>query len=754
MTQASGYRQGDYIEAIERLFHDGSVAGLSEAQLLERFAARRDGAAFAALVERHGPMVLGVCRRFLRDPNDVDDAFQAVFLVLIRKASGLRRKELLGNWLYGVACRVAVRARSLAAKREARAASSGDAERLAVDHRRPAAEEPWEAVMRDEGRTWLHEEVERLPRRFRAPVVACYFEGRTHEEAATLLGCPLGTVKGRLALARDMLRKRLERRGLAVPAVALASQLASPDLRAAVPAPLTQATVRSGLALASAASLMTTPAITTSVRTLTEGVLHAMVVSHLKAVAIPSFLVAAGLLAAGARVAARQDGDGKPQPEQAAVAPGPQVEVPRDKADQSGSQPEAETVSDADFLERIRAYSGSYLSICSQALADRDVEGLSAAGRQTALKLQINRLEALIRSAARIEPVSQAGRALNGVFLEFLESERVDYSKLQPNQGRGPSQFKGFGTMDDVFGEMLARLKEELRSIASAEEKELVVDLRKEGLYSSIANMGLQHPLIVKLYHAYMDFRWSMDATPDLLSNNDDGKALALANEVRPTGADAESAGSNAKPEPPKSPALAAPAKPAQAANASGGGGGFGGGGMSGPTPEETRQKIAELSALLSKYDENPSNRVVLEALNQPITLQTNDKTTLGDLLKQIKQSVTISEGKKIPVYVDPKGVEEADASLASPVSIDLEDVPLKFSLRLALKQLGLAYCVRDGVLIISSIEGVEQELKEAESELMGLHPEKVIYSSNGRVRRFGIGGMVDGMGGMGGGMR
>ena len=119
MSQVSGSRRGDYHQAIERLFNEGTVSGLSEAQLLERFAARNDEAAFEALVERHGPMVLGVCRRFLRDPNDVDDAFQAVFLVLVRRAGDIRRKELLGNWLYGVACRVAVRARSLAARRPA-----------------------------------------------------------------------------------------------------------------------------------------------------------------------------------------------------------------------------------------------------------------------------------------------------------------------------------------------------------------------------------------------------------------------------------------------------------------------------------------------------------------------------------------------------------------------------------------------------------------------------------------------------------
>ena len=108
------------VHQLERLFNHGTVVGLTEAQLVDRFAAAGDGAAFEALVERHGPMVLGVCRQILRDPNDVDDAFQATFLVLVRKAGSLRRQDLLGNWLYGVACRVALRSRSAGIRRQSR----------------------------------------------------------------------------------------------------------------------------------------------------------------------------------------------------------------------------------------------------------------------------------------------------------------------------------------------------------------------------------------------------------------------------------------------------------------------------------------------------------------------------------------------------------------------------------------------------------------------------------------------------------
>ncbi|HEX3448427.1 MAG TPA: RNA polymerase sigma factor, partial [Isosphaeraceae bacterium] len=197
MTRLRGTSSGVLFCQLERLFAQGTASGLTEGELLERFVSRRDEAAFEALVARHGPMVLGVCRHLLRDPNDVDDAFQATFLVLVKKASTVRRCELLGNWLYGVAFRVASRARALAARRTARFVS-GDY----------VVENLTAAVCRDDGgldpktlldqSPWLHQEVCHLPDKYRTPIVLCYFEGLTHDEAASRLGWPLGTVKGRL----------------------------------------------------------------------------------------------------------------------------------------------------------------------------------------------------------------------------------------------------------------------------------------------------------------------------------------------------------------------------------------------------------------------------------------------------------------------------------------------------------------------------------------------------------------------------
>src|SRR5277367_2620402 len=167
-TTMRGPFSGALIHQLERLFQHGTAIGLTEGQLLERFVGCNDEAAFEALIARHGPMVLGVCRQFLRDPNDVDDAFQATFLVLVRKAGTLRRRDLLGNWLYGVAHRVATRSRVLAAKRMARAPHGQDAiERLDADDGTTVAirEDPDEPE--PEPSPWLHEEVRRLPEKYR-----------------------------------------------------------------------------------------------------------------------------------------------------------------------------------------------------------------------------------------------------------------------------------------------------------------------------------------------------------------------------------------------------------------------------------------------------------------------------------------------------------------------------------------------------------------------------------------------------------
>ncbi len=209
------------VQQLGSLFDSGTAAGLSDRQLLERFVARRNEAAeaaFAALVARHGPMVMGVCRQLLGDRHHAEDAFQAVFLVLARKARSLRDPELLGNWLYGVALRTARKARGRLVRR--RETEEYRSVRL---HARDVATLAEQAMLERERAEALHREIDRLPGTFRAAVVLCYFEGLSPDEAAQRLRWPAGTLRSRLVRAREKLRRGLALRGVALPAAALAA---------------------------------------------------------------------------------------------------------------------------------------------------------------------------------------------------------------------------------------------------------------------------------------------------------------------------------------------------------------------------------------------------------------------------------------------------------------------------------------------------------------------------------------------------
>src|SRR5262249_38155505 len=195
------------------LLPDG--AGMSDGQLLGWFVERRDETAFAALVRRHGPMVWGVCRRVLNHHQDAEDAFQATFLVLVRKAATVRPREMLANWLYGVARQTSLKARAMAAKRRAREIDVARMPELGL--RSP---DLWSDL-----RPLLDQELNRLPDKYRVAIVLCDLEGKTRKESARQLGLPEGTLSARLSRGRVLLAKRLSRYGLAVSGGALATTL-------------------------------------------------------------------------------------------------------------------------------------------------------------------------------------------------------------------------------------------------------------------------------------------------------------------------------------------------------------------------------------------------------------------------------------------------------------------------------------------------------------------------------------------------
>jgi RNA polymerase sigma factor (sigma-70 family) len=252
---------------LKRLRGNRAVRGIGEwtdEQLLERFVSCQDESAFDAVVQRHGPMVLGVCRHLLTDAHDVEDSFQATFLVLVSKAASIRTRTLLANWLYRVAYRVALRARANAARRRAR-------ETQGVEM---AAAEPDAEGIEPELRPILYEELNRLPDKYRVPIVLCYLQGKTNEEAARHLAWPVGTVKGRLTRARELLRSRLTRRGLVLSAGALTTVLSPMTAPAAVPSALLESTVRAAMLVA--AGQAAAGIVSSHAAALSRGVLQTM----------------------------------------------------------------------------------------------------------------------------------------------------------------------------------------------------------------------------------------------------------------------------------------------------------------------------------------------------------------------------------------------------------------------------------------------------------------------------------------------
>jgi RNA polymerase sigma factor (sigma-70 family) len=299
----------------------------SDAQLLAQFVERRDEDAFAELVKRHGPMVLGICRRILQQVHDAEDAFQATFLLLARKAATIRSQDSLASWLGRVACRVALSAREKVARQQSseRQVTSMPPSDAGPDH-------GWEEVCKV-----LDEELHRLPTKYHAPLLLCYLQGKTYEEATQELRSPLGTLKKRLGRARELLRQRLVRRGISLSSAALAALLTEKTAPAAVTSSLFQATVREAVQFAAGQA-----PVSASVLNLVEGAQNAMRITKIKLLA--AIIVMVSVLGGGGgaliyqAVAARPPAEIADAGEPSAPAPGdpapptsrPVADVPMD----------------------------------------------------------------------------------------------------------------------------------------------------------------------------------------------------------------------------------------------------------------------------------------------------------------------------------------------------------------------------------------------------------------------------------------
>ena len=313
MRIQSRARFGDQIQT---LFSVGVVRDLSDGQLLERFATVRDEVAelsFAVLVERHGPMVLRVCRGILNDPNDRDDAFQATFLILVKKARGLWVRDSLGPWLHQVAFRAATSLKSSAARRRR-------LENLAV---RDSVVNG--GVANDNLGPVLHEEIERLPERFRVALILCDLEGRSHEQAARHLGWPIGTVKSRQSRGRERLRERLLRRGITADAGRFAFVLPQNGFNASIPRALMESTTR-----AAVGSLTRQSIASGTAAALAQGVLRSMFMTYWLKVA--TVIVGVGVTASGVGSFIGRDAPGDERVPRAAPVDQPVPNSPHDES--------------------------------------------------------------------------------------------------------------------------------------------------------------------------------------------------------------------------------------------------------------------------------------------------------------------------------------------------------------------------------------------------------------------------------------
>jgi RNA polymerase sigma factor (sigma-70 family) len=281
------------IQGLRRILLHQDGAGMSDRQLLDHFIGHRDEAAFAALVRRHGPVVWGVCCRVIGHYHDAEDAFQATFLVLARKAASIRQPEMLANWLYGVAHRTALKAKATTGKRRVR-------EKQVSDMPEP------ETKQRD---AWLDleplidRELASLPDKYRIAIILCDLQGKTGKEAAHQLKIPEGTLSSRLRTGRVMLAKRLARNGVALSAGALAAVVSQNSASALAPTAVVSSTIKAA-PLFAAGQTAATGLVSGKVAALTEGVMKAMLMTKLKTIA--TVLVLATLIAFGGGLVSHQ----------------------------------------------------------------------------------------------------------------------------------------------------------------------------------------------------------------------------------------------------------------------------------------------------------------------------------------------------------------------------------------------------------------------------------------------------------------
>ena len=548
-----------------RLFDSGSLSGLSEWELLEQFLARRDELAFQVLVSRHGPMVQGICRRMLANAADAEDAFQATFLVLLKRADSLGPGDAIAAWLHGVAVRVAQQARCAAARRGRRERLGVAVEAAASD---PSGEDP-------ELHKILDEEINRLPLKYRAPIVLCYLEGRTHEEAARQLQWPLGTVKGRLARARSLL------------------EFGSPARRS-----------------------------------------------------LRHRIVGPGHLHRHRRRSSR---------------------VTSHCHLQCGGPDRIRHVDDSRrFHLHHSAHPGGSLGHVSRK-SQIDCRGLRSLGPVSdgGRSARPDRTLAIRYAACRTRRVPGEARRRQSRGRAFSCSSE-DRDPWDSGPKRPPSRI-GSGSAGRTSPPRkitfyFLRVRGSLDRVHS--KSRLLMEAERDAATSPTARFDA-------VEGHFQRMRELARAEKEQGKSGDAGAAEAQAFVIQ---AELEVAKANAW--------------------------------------QPSSRSASGPSASTSKGDgpgRDSKSLAILAKLDEPISMSFANETPLEDLLKYIKQATTGPNFSGIPIYVDPLGLQEAEKTLASTVQLDLEGIPLRRSLQLALSQLRLGYYVDDGILVITSQESGEQ---------------------------------------------
>ena len=681
---AGGSVGGGLFQDFGRLFTHGTSAGLSEGELLDRSIARGDDLALGALVERHGSMVLKVCRNLLDDPNDVSDAFQATFLVLVKRADSLRRHDQLGGWLYGVALRVARRARAESCKRKSRQVPLDPEGPADLDGSRAEAE-----VQLAELRAVLHDELGRLPQTYREAVVLCWLEGRTHDEAARRLGWPIGTVKGRLSRAGELLRDRLKRRGLTASTASIIALLAS-QVDAALPAGWVELVSTTAIAQSGRSLVATVSAglVSAQAVVLSKGVLRAMSLSQIKLAATACAAVG---IALGTGFYAQGQGGSSPQPRPSASVAG---QKPGDSASTKATGPALPAVFPPIADERI-AVSRRGLEAATKSYKEGNakIATMSTWSRRllnaqlTADHSSQGSLKALEEFVARSEKYLDAERKMsasgNGTLLEVAEAEydladaKLRLSALKTQAESSSAQFGGMGMGMGMGG-----------------GGPMPGGAGRSGMPGMGGGMGGPGGMGMGMGEGPMPGGAGRSGMPGM------GGGMGMGGGIggRPGGGPVAMAGGM-------------PGIPSGGSGmmAGEGGGGFGGGsgGGSGGAVFEGGGGLSDSRRKPAPHKPNPAddslNKAINDLLEQPIPLKFPTETPLEEVLKYVKEHLKGKDGKSVPIYVDPRALEVEEKTMTSPITIDIEGVPLRTTLRLALAQIDLVYRVEDGVLMIGA---------------------------------------------------